>query len=403
VSSVLHIASYASGGAFKVVAGLHEECRRNNVVSNILTRFDDNGESGVYALGKRSRINLKHILQRITVLLNGESALKDLFTMPRKHSNISAHALFRSADVIHLHWVADMLGWGELPILAKKKIVLTLHDMNPFTGGCHQSYGCEQFKSGCSDCPQLGARGKAVTEYFSMKMSCLGAMDKESMVVVAPSRWIAEQSMESLLFRKFAHRIIPHVIDTSVFKPMPTGELRKRLGIPEELPLVLFVSVDLDNHRKGLQPLLEELAAPLGEARIGICLVGRSRNGRSLKEHPHVYCLGRVRDASFLAQLYNMSDIHVTLSEGESFGLTVAESLCCGTPVICRDIPVMREHVIAGKNGMLYNRNDIPLADVVMEAVLKRFDRDMIATEAASRYGSHRDETYLALYRELTA
>ena len=37
----------------------------------------------------------------------------------------------------------------ELPI------VWTLHDMNPFTGGCHYSGDCGKFRESCGACPEL--------------------------------------------------------------------------------------------------------------------------------------------------------------------------------------------------------------------------------------------------------
>ena len=44
-------------------------------------------------------------------------------------------------DILQLHWVSTFVDYREFfsRISRKLPIVWTLHDMNPFTGGCHYS------------------------------------------------------------------------------------------------------------------------------------------------------------------------------------------------------------------------------------------------------------------------
>jgi hypothetical protein len=60
-------------------------------------------------------------------------------------------------DVIHLHWIAHMVSSRLLSKLRlhSRRIVITGHDMNHFTGGCHYSAGCLNFQDVCRQCPQL--------------------------------------------------------------------------------------------------------------------------------------------------------------------------------------------------------------------------------------------------------
>jgi glycosyltransferase involved in cell wall biosynthesis len=44
-----------------------------------------------------------------------------------------------------------------------------------------------------------------------------------------------------------------------------------------------------------------------------------------------------------MAQAYREADLLIFLSEYESFGNVVVESILCGTPVIATDIPSMKE------------------------------------------------------------
>lgn len=52
-----------------------------------------------------------------------------------------------------------------------------------------------------------------------------------------------------------------------------------------------------------------------------------------------------------LVALYNAADVFVTTSMGEGFGLTIAEALACGTPVIAQNVSSIPE--VVGPGGML--------------------------------------------------
>src|SRR5690606_41352063 len=59
--------------------------------------------------------------------------------------NTTNNRLILEADIIHLHWVNfGLLSIDSIGDLLKlgKPVVWTLHDMWPFTGGCHHSGDC---------------------------------------------------------------------------------------------------------------------------------------------------------------------------------------------------------------------------------------------------------------------
>lgn len=70
-------------------------------------------------------------------------------------NNLVNDSSIEKADVIYLHWVNNRtLSVEEIGRLLKlgKPIILYLHDMWPFTGGCHYSFDCEKYVSQCSNC-----------------------------------------------------------------------------------------------------------------------------------------------------------------------------------------------------------------------------------------------------------
>jgi glycosyltransferase involved in cell wall biosynthesis len=52
-----------------------------------------------------------------------------------------------------------------------------------------------------------------------------------------------------------------------------------------------------------------------------------------------------------LAALYNAADVYISTTGGEGFGLTLAEAMACGTPVVCTDWAAERE--VVGDGGVL--------------------------------------------------
>ena len=86
-----------------------------------------------------------------------------------------------------------------------------------------------------------------------------------------------------------------------------------------------------------------------------------------LREHPE---LGRRLhwfegiDDALLASLYHHSDVLLSASEGEGFGLPLIEAAQYGVPVLCRDLPVFRE--IAGDAATYFSGYE---PDALAEAV----------------------------------
>lgn len=61
------------------------------------------------------------------------------------------------------------------------------------------------------------------------------------------------------------------------------------------------------------------------------------------------------------------SDYLVQLSDTESYGFSIVESLCCGTPVIVTDLPVLEEIGVDNTNSII-----VPLEDVSYDAVVEK-------------------------------
>jgi len=85
---------------------------------------------------------------------------------------------------------------------------------------------------------------------------------------------------------------------------------------------------------------------------------------------PNLHFLGTIGEEEKLA-LLRMSDVLPFPSRYEGFGLPILEGMAAGTPVISTDIPVVREIVRDGENGLLIPYDDAPALARAIIAVLE--------------------------------
>jgi glycosyltransferase involved in cell wall biosynthesis len=110
----------------------------------------------------------------------------------------------------------------------------------------------------------------------------------------------------------------------------PNGDLRARLEIPADAPLVLYVGRIAAG--KGLDHLLAAVRE-LPEAHLVISGPD-DRHGVSTNAD-RVHTLPMTDEPP--RRLYPQADVFVLASEGESFGMVAAEAAAAGTPVIVSD------------------------------------------------------------------
>jgi len=110
----------------------------------------------------------------------------------------------------------------------------------------------------------------------------------------------------------------------------PDGDLRERLGIPADAPLVLYVGRIAAG--KGIE-ILAEAARQIPDAHVVIAGPD-DRHGVST-DAARLHTLPMTDDPP--RALYPQADVFVLASAGESFGMVAAEAAAAGTPVIVSD------------------------------------------------------------------
>ena len=276
---------------------------------------------------------------------------------------IAHHPWIHWADVIHIHWVQQSFlsfsGLHDLLQLRDKQFFWSLHDLWPLTGGCHSPYVirggetelCDRFLHGCGCCPLLGSHRSDdhTARHFARKSE----LPLERVHFLGVSHSLVGQAQASPLVSQVSY--LPNFYDPQLFHP---GE-----KVAEKNVRLLFVAARLDDPVKGLDLLrqvLEEccLLSETFRRRAKLTCIGTLKDPDSLRHWPidveHHDSIGQ----ESLIDYYRSADLTLSTSRHETFGLTLLESLACGTPVCAFAVGGIPDIVRDGQNGSLVKPYD---------------------------------------------
>lgn len=418
---IVHLSTSDVGGAAIAAINLHRALLEAGMHSDLLTLRKTRDDVPRHALvdpfalgGPRPwnwiRFKARRALEKAGLVedrnnqpvnrhLQGRPAGREIFTLPYSWFDILDHPLVRQADLIHLHWVSyGMIDVERFFTRCSTPVVWTMHDMNPFTGGCHHADECTGYRDACAACPQLADHSRAQA-WWSAKQRGLAAIPTDRLQVVAPSAWLAGRAQGSSLMRGRHVSIIPNGFDTNVFRPMDRAEARRRLGLPADARIVLFNAFDADSPRKGMPLLVPALESMGGQAML-LCLGGATVSDRL----PGARYSGHLSDPAQVALHYNAADVFVLPSQAENLPNTICEAHLCGTPVVAFDVGGIPEQVDATNGVLVGERTPHALHQALEQALSTTYDRDRMARTAAARYDQRRvAEAYRALYSQWSA
>ena len=181
--------------------------------------------------------------------------------------------------------------------------------------------------------------------------------DGADLNVIGVSDWITNESRQSALLSRFNHICIYNWIDFDTFKHESILLLPpKYLQIFKHKKVLLGVSNKWDDS-KGLSDFIK-LSNELDDQYV-IALVGQ-RPKRKIDSK--IVFLGPINNQKELSLLYNTAFVFLNLSISESFGLTSAEALSCGTPVISYDLTASKE--IAGPGCISVKHSSFRIDDI---------------------------------------
>ncbi|TNF49270.1 MAG: glycosyltransferase [Bacteroidetes bacterium] len=380
---VLHINFSDSGGAAIASMDLHEALLKKGVHSRYLClnltkehpaelHYYSHRRIYTSAFRKAWHLYLKAawINRKNEQLHNLIPEPNDPITLPYSSFDITLDPLYEEADVIHLHWTARFLDWPSFFRKTKKPVVWTLHDRNPFSGILHCA----------TDFPKEGDDREEKIKKLKKEW-----LKNSTIHVVGPSEHYTELSQRSEVLGKFPHSTIYHGIPQEIFLPLEKVTCREKLGLRKEKKIILSVASDIKRKLKGFGELLE-----FATAHPELFFVFIGKKDPTAPELANVRYTGVIDDRNELNQWYNAADLTVSNSLEESFGLTVAESLMAGSPVVSKPVGIANDPELGV--GIIREINELP--DILTSmpkagSVSHHFSTDTCA------------EKYLEIYRKI--
>lgn len=157
--------------------------------------------------------------------------------------------------------------------------------------------------------------------YARKKAAFLGV---KNLVLITPSEWLKEHVQKSFL-GCYPVIVQYHTVDKKVFQPKRSS-FRKKYGIGSR-KIVLGVA-NVWDARKGYQDFIK--LAEMLDDRFIIVMAGLDK--KRIKRLPdNIIGIGKIENAGELAEIYSSADYFFNPSREETFGLTTAEAIACGT------------------------------------------------------------------------
>jgi len=361
----LHInTSDIQGGAARAAFRLNKALNKLNVNSEMFVQSKTGDDINVKSVAETkiqkafAKIRPYYEMLFLELYKNRQKAP---FSVARTGVDICKNKYVKEADLINLHWInAGFLSLKSIKKLNQlnKPIVWTLHDMWPFTGGCHYSGGCTKYKAKCGQCPILNScKDRDLTRRIWGKKNKY--YKYLNLTIVTCSTWLAQCAKDSSLFNDLRIEVIPNSVDTNVFKPIKKEIARDILNLPQNKYLVSFGAASAtSDKRKGFYYLNEALGKikkdyPQIKDDIELLVFGASYSEDINKLSIKTNFLGRLNDDHSLALCYSAADMFVGPSLEEAFGLTYTEAMACSTPCVAFDYSGPKDIINHKQNGYL--------------------------------------------------
>jgi glycosyltransferase involved in cell wall biosynthesis len=256
-----------------------------------------------------------------------------------------AFAALPMDGLLHLHTSTDWpaLIKGILPQTGSRRVLLTLHDATPLTGGCAYPLDCPHFPACADPCPRGFPRAK------KRQADTLALLRRLGPVVASPSSWLA--GLARKLLPGLILRVIPNGVPWQLLSDLPPRlEARARLGIAPSARVALFAAHGGSKaaYKAGERwaELWRAISEKLPDA-IAFAVGGdESLTDGSLTVWPYL-------DRARLGLLMRAADVLIYPTLADNHPLVLLEAACNELPAVSFGVGGVPEIVIHGTSGLL--------------------------------------------------
>lgn len=395
---VLHIVGGKfTNGAVKGAKILHEALLENNIESKFVNDTPLNTKRIDKNIFFVNYTYLNILFNKICVLT--EKVLKTLFLhSPRETFTLSFFGRditkleeYKTADIIHIHWLNQ--GFIKLSSISKikKPVVWTLRDMWAFTGGSHYTMDFEKYEK---------SKLSTIIKNFKKKSY------KKSFYFIAISDWLKNKALQSDVLREFNVDRIYNNIDLKKFNNINKKQGKDFLNINTDKKIILYGANNPQSKRKGWDIFVESLKK-LDKSKYYLLIFGNFWSHKTLDKIGFEYkSLGFIDDTKILNSVYSCADLFVASSIQDGWPKTFAEAMYCKTPVVCFSNTSIAEIVNHKINGYVVQNFDSNQLKDGIEWLSRAIDNNNLNVESVKNrieeFGSDKiAKKYIKLYEKI--
>lgn len=250
----------------------------------------------------------------------------------------------KDVDIVHCHTWHTLLAGVTIKKHRNIPLIITAHSLDK-----QRPWKREQ----------LGKRYEFVLKIESLAYSLA---DK----IIAVSDFMAEYLLKNFFVTENQIEVIKNGVD--LFKPNFNLNLLSSVNIDASKPFILFVG--RISKQKGLYYLLKAFES-IKNAELQLVICGGKPDTHShydklrvaaaniIKKGKKIVWIDNLQCRKTLSALYTSAEFSICPSLYEPFGLTVVESMSCGTPVIGTNIDGIKENILDNNNGILISPGKI--------------------------------------------
>lgn len=312
-------------------------------------------------------------------------------------------------DIVHLHclngYCVDI--YRLLRFLAKANFhtVVTHHAEFFYTANCGHSLDCSRFMGspGCGNCPKsrvatgalFGDRSRVSWQKMQDAFDCFAP---GKLIFTAVSPWVQQRSLLSPIVSGRRCIVVENGLDTTIFNDNANRQDGRSL-IPQcKNKLIFHVTASFSDSPSSFKGghYIVEMARRMPEVSF-VVAASYSKIEGQLPDNLYVH--GRTKTQEELASLYRAADASIITSQRETFSMVVAESLCCGTPVLGFKAGGPESIAIYPYCHFVEQGDIDSLVSALYCSFKKHFDRGQIAAIAKEKFSTETMvDNYLKVY-----
>lgn len=193
----------------------------------------------------------------------------------------------------------------------------------------------------------------------------------------------------SASYQTYAKRIYGDIFQKSTTIPYAI-EVPKRIKVRNIQNKKIILIVGMVSIRKGIDLLIKIANNLIDDKNIIFILIGSNLNDIPITCFPKNILYRGYQDHQALHSYYNQSEIVLSTSRFETFGISIAEAMSYGKPVIVNDSVGVKDFVQHGVNGYIFKKDN---ADDATLKIRKLLDNKTLRTSFGNN-ALHTMKTY---------